>query len=85
MHPDDDDVGPLHPGDDWRLLPDLLPNGQINPVKAELRRKWWARKRLDDEVAAAVGWTPRTHEQKKQAAMEWAGLVAQRCRERRSK
>ena len=83
MHPDDY-VGPLHPGDDWRLLPDLLPNGLINPLKQQLRRQWYARKALDDQVAAAVGWTPRTDEQKKQAAMEWAELVAQRCRDRRS-
>ena len=72
----------MHPGEDWRLLPDLLPNGLINPLKQELRRKWYARKALDDQVAAAVGWTPRTDEQKRRAAMEWAGMVARRCRER---
>ena len=72
----------LHPADDWRILPDLLPNGTINQTKVELRRKYFARKNLRDQIAAGVGWTPATPAQEKQAAMEYAALVAERCRQR---
>ena len=81
MH-DDEGVDRLHPADDWRILPDLLPNGMINQLKVELRRKYFARKNLRDQIAAGVGWTPSTPAQEKQAAMEYAGLVAKRCRQR---
>ena len=81
MH-DDEGVGRLHPADDWRILPDLLPNGTVNPTKVELRRKYFARKNLRDQIAAGVGWTPSTPAQEKQAAMEYAALVAKRCRQR---
>lgn len=81
MH-DSEYLEELHPVDDWRILPDLLPNGQVNPTKVELRRKYFARKNIRDQIAAGVGWTPSTPAQEKRAAMEYAGLVAERCRQR---
>ena len=82
---DEADIGGLRPVDDWRILPDLLPNGTINPTKVELRRRYYARRDIRQQVAAAVGWTPSTPEQERAAAIEYAALVAARCRQRTEK
>lgn len=81
-HDDEANIVGLHPVDDWRILPDLLPNGQINPTKVELRRRYYARRDLRQQIAAAVGWTPSTPAQDRAAAIEYAALVAARCRQR---
>lgn len=65
----------------WQGMPELLPDGHINPARRRAERRWEEQEANRLMIADRVGRVAATPDQEKADAITMAKQVAERCRQ----
>ena len=67
---------------DWQGMPELLPDGHINPARRRAEARWQEQERARLEIAARVGRFAGSPEQAREDARTMARQIVEECRQR---
>ena len=65
----------------WQGMPELLPDGHINPARRRAERRWEEQEANRLMIADRVGRVAATPDQEKADAIAMAKQVAEKCRQ----